>query len=802
MMKKTLTPSEARDMIVSKLSHNFGVIPTEATDEHYYKAIALILRDMMSHEYATFTNAAESQNKKTVYYLCMEFLMGRSLKNTLYNLGLTDVMTKALQGLNIKIENIYEQEPDAGLGNGGLGRLAACFLDGLATQDYPAMGYSLRYEFGIFRQKLVDGWQTELPDRWLPGGQVWLQSHPEKSVKVLFDGRIEENWADGYHSVNHVDATAIEAVPYDMMVAGYGGKGVSRLRLWAAKSNDFDMKLFNGGEYIRAMEQNAMAEVITKVLYPEDNHAEGKSLRLNQQYFLVSATIQDIVRRHLRIYGTLDNFPELVAIHLNDTHPVLAIPELMRILLDECGYSWDSAWDIVTRSIAYTNHTVMAEALECWQVDMFARKLPRIYQIIEEINKRFCAEMHEKGIDGSQIARMAVINDGIVKMANLAVIAGHSVNGVSKLHSEILKESVFSDFYKVTPEKFKNVTNGIAHRRWLNQSNPGLSNLILDLIGDKFITDASALQGLMKYKDDESVLKQLAKIKKANKVKMAEYIQTNNGIIVDPDSIFDVQVKRLHEYKRQHLNAINILSTYLWLKANPNAEFTPKTYIFGAKAAPGYYFAKQIIQFIVELGNRINNDPDVNKKLKVVYLEDYRVSVAEKLIPSAEISEQISLAGTEASGTSNMKFMINGAVTLGTLDGANVEIHESVGDDNIILFGMTTSEVNALKHRGYNPQEYYNNSREIMDIINYIEREFSGKFHDIAESLRNKDPYMVLADFSDYSIAQQNASALYADPMHWNHMSLVNIAQAGRFAADRSIRDYANTIWEATPVEL
>lgn len=802
MMKKTLTPSEARDMIVSKLSHNFGVIPTEATDEHYYKAIALILRDMMSHEYATFTNAAESQNKKTVYYLCMEFLMGRSLKNTLYNLGLTDVMTKALQGLNIKIENIYEQEPDAGLGNGGLGRLAACFLDGLATQDYPAMGYSLRYEFGIFRQKLVDGWQTELPDRWLPGGQVWLQSHPEKSVKVLFDGRIEENWADGYHSVNHVDATAIEAVPYDMMVAGYGGKGVSRLRLWAAKSNDFDMKLFNGGEYIRAMEQNAMAEVITKVLYPEDNHAEGKSLRLNQQYFLVSATIQDIVRRHLRIYGTLDNFPELVAIHLNDTHPVLAIPELMRILLDECGYSWDNAWDIVTRSIAYTNHTVMAEALECWQVDMFARKLPRIYQIIEEINKRFCAEMHEKGIDGSQIARMAVINDGIVKMANLAVIAGHSVNGVSKLHSEILKESVFSDFYKVTPEKFKNVTNGIAHRRWLNQSNPGLSNLILDLIGDKFITDASALQGLMKYKDDESVLKQLAKIKKANKVKMAEYIQTNNGIIVDPDSIFDVQVKRLHEYKRQHLNAINILSTYLWLKANPNAEFTPKTYIFGAKAAPGYYFAKQIIQFIVELGNRINNDPDVNKKLKVVYLEDYRVSVAEKLIPSAEISEQISLAGTEASGTSNMKFMINGAVTLGTLDGANVEIHESVGDDNIILFGMTTSEVNALKHRGYNPQEYYNNSREIMDIINYIEREFSGKFHDIAESLRNKDPYMVLADFSDYSIAQQNASALYADPMHWNHMSLVNIAQAGRFAADRSIRDYANTIWKATPVEL
>ncbi len=801
-MKKTLTPSEARDMIVSKLSHNFGVTPSEATDEHYYKAVALVLRDMMSHKYTAFTNAAESQNKKTIYYLCMEFLMGRSLKNTLYNLGLTDIMTKALQGLNIKIDNLYEQEPDAGLGNGGLGRLAACFLDGLSTQNYPAMGYSLRYEFGIFRQKLIDGWQTELPDRWLPGGQIWLQAHPEKSVQVLFNGHIEEDWSDGFHTVNHVDATTIEAVPYDMLVAGYGGKGVARLRLWAAKSNDFDMTLFNGGEYIRAMEQNAMAEVITKVLYPEDNHSEGKSLRLSQQYFLVSATIQDIVKRHLKTYGTLNNFPEMVAIHLNDTHPVLAVPELMRILLDECGYSWDDAWEIVTHSIAYTNHTVMSEALECWQVELFSRRLPRIYQIVEEINRRFCAEMHEHGVDFAQIGRMSVINDGIVKMANLAVIASHSVNGVSKLHSEILKASVFSDFYKITPEKFKNVTNGIAHRRWLNQSNPGLSNLILELIGDKFITDASALTELMKYKDDETVLTQLAKIKKENKIKMTQYIKSHNGITVDPDSIFDVQVKRLHEYKRQHLNAIHILSTYLWLKSNPNADFTPKTYIFGAKAAPGYYFAKQIIQFIVELANRINSDPDVNQKLKVVYLEDYRVSVAEKLIPAAEISEQISLAGTEASGTSNMKFMINGAVTLGTLDGANVEIHESVGDDNIIIFGMTTPEVNDLRRRGYNPQEYYNNNNEIKNIINYIEREFDGKFHEIAESLRQKDPYMVLADFSDYSIAQQNASALYADPMHWNHMSLVNIAQAGRFASDRSIRDYANTIWQADPVDF
>lgn len=727
--------------------------------------------------------------------------MGRSLKNTLYNLDLTDVMTKALAGLNIKIDNLYEQEPDAGLGNGGLGRLAACFLDGLATQKYPAMGYSLRYEFGIFRQKLVDGWQTELPDFWLPGGKVWLQAHPEKAVDVLFNGHIEESWGeDGFHKISHEGATKVQAIPYDMMVAGNGGEGVSRLRLWAAKSNTFDMKLFNGGEYIRAMEQNAMAEVITKVLYPEDNHLEGKSLRLSQQYFLVSATIQDIVRRHLKQYGTLDNFAELVAIHLNDTHPVLAIPELMRILLDECGYSWDDAWNIVTRSVAYTNHTVMAEALECWQIDLFSSRLPRIYQIIEEINRRFCAQMHEKGVDGYQVGRMAVINDGIIRMANLAVIAGHSVNGVSKLHSEILKDSVFNDFYNVMPEKFKNVTNGVAHRRWLNQSNPGLARLIKDLIGDRFITDASALEELLKYKNDASVLNKLADIKTENKEKMAKYIKQHNDIIVDPSSIFDVQVKRLHEYKRQHLNAMHILSTYLWLKANPNAEFTPKTYIFGAKAAPGYYFAKQIIQFIVELANRINNDPAVNKKLKVVYLEDYRVSVAEKLIPSAEISEQISLAGTEASGTSNMKFMLNGAITLGTLDGANVEIHESVGDDNMILFGMTTPQVNLLKKRGYNPNEFYYNNNVIKEVIDYMRREFGGKFAEIANAMTTKDTYMALADFSDYSLAQQKATELYANKENWNRMSLVNIAKAGRFAADRSIRDYANTIWQSEPV--
>ena len=802
MSKSKLTPSEARELIIAKLSHNFGVTPADATDEHYYKAVALMLRDIMRADHKEFVTASEKQNSKTIYYLCMEFLMGRSLKNNLYNLGLEETVQQALKSLNIKLENIYEQEPDAGLGNGGLGRLAACFLDGLATQNYSAMGYSLRYEYGIFRQKLVDGWQTELPDFWLPGGSIWLQPHPEKSIPVFFDGKIKETWHETHHSIEYENATKIVATPYDMLVPGDGGKGVSRLRLWAATSDNFDMKLFNSGDYVRSMEQKALAESITRVLYPEDNHSEGKSLRLSQQYFLVSATIQDIIQRHLRHHNSLDNLPELVAIHLNDTHPVLAIPELMRIMLDECGYGWDQSWDIVTRTVAYTNHTVMSEALECWQVDMFQRKLPRIYQIVEEINRRFCEEMRNNGVDNWKIGRMAVINDGIVRMANLAVIASHSVNGVSKLHSEILKDTVFHDFYTVTPEKFKNVTNGIAHRRWLNQSNPGLAKLITELIGDKFEKNANALEGLMAYKSDAAVLAKLASIKKQNKERMAKYILANNGIKVNPDSIFDVQVKRLHEYKRQLLNALHIYSTYQWLRDNPNAEYTPKTYIFGAKAAPGYYFAKQIIQFIVALADKINNDPRVNKKLKVIYLEDYRVSVAEKLIPSAEISEQISLAGTEASGTSNMKFMINGAITLGTLDGANVEIHDVVGDTNSLIFGMTTPEVNQLKKNGYDPSVPYNNNHIIRAAVDGISSEFGDRFSDIVHSLRTSDPYMVLADFADYATTQQKASRLYDDKKIWNKMSLINIAKAGRFASDRSIRDYAETIWNAKPVNL
>ena len=799
-MDYKLTVEQIKQGIQDKLAHTFAVSPENATDEEYYKASALIVRELLAKGRTEFVNNAEKSGTKQIYYLCMEFLLGRSLRNNLYNLGLEDNFRKALSEFGIKLDVLYEQEPDAGLGNGGLGRLAACFLDGLATQGYPAMGYSLRYEYGLFRQKLVEGWQTELPDTWLPGGGIWLQRVPESSVEVHFDGHIEEQWHDQYHSVRHKDYTSITAVPYDLWVAGMDGKGVSLLRVWKAENDKFDMKLFNGGNYMRAMEQQAMSEVITKVLYPEDNHTDGKLLRLSQQYFLVSASIQDIIRRHLYAHGNLDQLPELAAIHLNDTHPVLAIPEMMRVMLDECGYGWDAAWDIVKRTVAYTNHTVMSEALETWNRDLFKMRLPRIYQIVEEIDRRFWEEMRAKGVDEAKIYRMAPLNDGYVKMANLAVIGSHTVNGVSALHSEILKDDVFHDFYEEEPQKFTNVTNGIAHRRWLNQSNPKLASLITSLIGRDYIYDADKLRGLAKYKDDASVLQKLQQIKRANKEHLAQYLKKTQGDVVDPDSIFDVQVKRLHEYKRQHMNALNILATYQWLRENPNAEFTHHTYFFGAKAAPGYYFAKEIIQFIANLAKTINSDPRVNKKLKVVFVENYCVTWAELLTPAAEISEQISLAGTEASGTSNMKFMINGAITLGTLDGANVEIHEAVGDENILLFGMTASQVEELKRAGYNPSIQYQNDNLIHRAMDELGSMCGGQSKDIFNSLLREDRYMALADLRSYHDAQVRARELYKDQTTWNRMSLLNIAGAGRFAADRAIRDYAGNIWHASPV--
>ncbi len=795
-MNYSLTKKKAKELVEAKLSHFMGVTPEEATDEQYYKAIALIVRDMMSEGRADFTEQAAKSGAKRVYYLCMEFLMGRSLKNNLYNLNLTETFEKVLADYGVKLESIFECEPDAGLGNGGLGRLAACYLDGLATEGYPARGYSILYEAGIFKQKLVDGWQTELPDFWLPGGEVWLVPHEESALEVRFEGEVVDSWENQFHHVEIVNYNPVKAVPCDMFVSGKDGKGISVLRLWSAKAPTLDMTLFNQGDYMRAIEQNAMAEMISKVLYPADNHPEGKSLRLRQQYFLVSASIQDIVHRHLRVYGTMDNLPEKVAIHLNDTHPTLAIPELMRILLDECGYGWDAAWSIITKTVAYTNHTVMKEALECWPEDLYKRLMPRIWQITKEIDNRFRNFVWQATGNADQVERMAIMSNGVVRMANLCVAGSHSVNGVSALHSEIIKDTVFSDFYMLTPNKFKNVTNGIAHRRWLCQSNPELSAYITSLIGDGFVKNADELNKLKAFKDDKEVLAELGKIKTANKQRFAALVKKTMGIELDPNSIFDVQVKRLHEYKRQHLNALNILADYLMLKANPDMEYTPHTFIFGAKAAAGYFMAKKIISFICALADLINNDEDIKGRMKIVYVEDYNVTMAEKLMPAADISEQISLAGTEASGTSNMKLMINGAVTLGTMDGANVEIHDAVGDENIVIFGMSTPEVEELKRRGYNPMNYYNNNQELKNVIDYISQKgIAGKqFPEIANII-NHDPYMVLADFADYRGAKKRAVELYNDRETWNRMSLINISGAGIFAADRAINDYARDIW-------
>ena len=800
MTKYTITALSS--MIERKLSHNFGVTPDQASDELFYKACVLVLLEIMSDRRAEFKKTADAEEAKTVYYLSMEFLMGRSLKNTLFNLDLTETMRKALSKFKVKLDRLYDFEPDAGLGNGGLGRLAACFLDALSTGGYSAMGYCIRYELGIFRQKLVDGWQTEMPDFWLPGGGVWLEQRPASAVDVHFDGKINEWWDGSYHHIEHTGYNTVRAIPYDLMVAGKDGKTVNVLRLWSAECQDFDMSAFNQGDYVRALEQRAMTETISKVLYPEDNHVEGKSLRLRQQYFLVSASVQDILNRHLRKYNTLDNLPEKVAIHINDTHPTLSIPELMRFLLDECGYGWDKAWDLVTRTVAYTNHTVMPEALECWSEELIKERIPRIYQIIKEIDRRFRGEVLSRTGDPLVVGRTAIIQSGVIRMANLCVAACHTVNGVSRLHSEILVDELFKDYAKMTPEKFTNVTNGIAHRRWLCQANPELTSYLTELIGDGFVKNAEELEKLMAFKDDKTVLKRLEEIKRNNKVRFADYVKENTSIVLDPDSVFDMQVKRLHEYKRQHLNALNIISEYLYLKNNPNADFTPKTYIFGAKAAAGYLFAKEIIQMIYKLSTVIDNDRSVNDKLKILFLEDYRVTMAELMIPSADISEQISLASTEASGTGNMKLMMNGAVTLGTEDGANVEIHEAVGDDNILIFGMQTPEVLALQKNGYSPMQYYNNNAELRQALDFIGKGIAGQpFDNIYNTLKTHDTYMALADFADYRTTQQKASALYRNRDVWNKMSLTNIAKSGIFSADRSIEEYAKNIWHLSPVK-
>ena len=801
-MNYKLTKKQAKEMLENRLLHFFGVSTENASYEQYYRAIAMILRDMMTMGRGETVKKSDETGKKNVYYLSMEFLMGRSLKNNLYNLNLTDTFKSALKDFGIKLDDLYECEPDAGLGNGGLGRLAACYLDGLATQGYSARGYSILYEYGIFRQKLIDGRQTELPDNWLPGGDVWLVPRESSSVDITFEGTVKDTWDEQYHHVEIEDGTVIKAVPYDMFVPGKDGKCVSILRLWTARAPEFDMKLFNQGDYIRSMERQAMAEVISKVLYPSDNHPEGKALRLRQQYFLVSASVQDIVRHHLRVNGTLDNFSEKVAIHINDTHPTMAIPELMRILLDECGFGWDDAWNMVTKTMAYTNHTVMSEALECWSEDLVKRLIPRVYEIIKEIDNRFRSYIWETTHDADYVERTAVISGGVVRMANLCVATCHSVNGVSALHSQILKDTLFNDFYRLMPDKFTNVTNGIAHRRWLCQANPRLTSYLTELLGNnKFVYDADNLAKLNEYKDDKDVLNKLAEIKMENKKEFADFIKKTTGQELDVNSIFDVQVKRLHEYKRQHLNAFNIVLDYLTIKENPDADFTPHTYIFGAKAAPGYHVAQRIISFILALADLVNNDPDVKGRLKILYVEDYNVSNAEKLMPAADVSEQISLAGKEASGTGNMKLMMNGAITIGTLDGANVEIHEAVGDDNMFLFGMRTEEVNSLRMRGYDPMSFYNNNEDIRKVLDFISSGINGQnFTDISGTIMHHDPFMVLADFADYRRAQLKMVETFKDKKKWNKMMLSNIANSGRFAADRAINEYAKDIWNAQKI--
>ena len=797
-----MTSKEFGKLLQDKLTSEYGVELSVASNQQIYRSLALICRQMMSENHKKFQSKAIGTGTKQVYYLCMEFLMGRSLKTSLLNLGLDEVAKKALADADINLDSIFEEEPDAGLGNGGLGRLAACYLDGMATTDICGTGYSILYEYGIFKQKIVDGWQQERADNWLPGGQVWLKSHPDQAVEVRFDGEIHENWDNGFHYIQHTNYNSVMAVPSDMYVQGYDGKGVAKLRLWQAKAPDFDMSSFSLGNYNTAMSKNASAELISKVLYPNDNHVEGKILRLRQQYFLSAASIGDIVQNHLSSYATLENLPDKVAIQLNDTHPTLAIPEMMRILLDECGFDWDKAFSICQKVFSYTNHTVMAEALEKWNVDIFKMTLPRIYQIVVEMDRRAREEL-AKAFPGDQgkIDYMALIGDNQVRMANICAYTANSINGVSKLHSEIIKESVFHDYYLFKPNAFKNVTNGIAYRRWLLASNPGLCKLLDETIGDGYKHDASDLTKLNKYADDKTVLKKLNEIKLANKKDFASYLAKSTGQVIDPNSIFDCQVKRLHEYKRQQLNALYIIDKYLEIKAG-KIPAAPVTAIFGAKAAPAYVIAKDIIHLILCLQELIKNDPEVAPYLQVVMVENYNVTMAEKLIPACEVSEQISLASKEASGTGNMKFMLNGAVTLGTEDGANVEIHQLVGDENIYIFGESSDQV--IEHYAksdYVAADYYINDADIRKWVDFIISPEMMKIGDVRTLLEihaeliQKDWFMTLLDVKDYVQTKERVFADYEDRMSWAKKMIVNIAKAGFFSSDRTIAEYNRDIW-------
>jgi len=799
------TTKTLQEALSTKLALNFSKTAEEATDQEMMKACALVIRDVMAVRGVETNRKTRREQKKQVHYLSLEFLMGRSLMKNAYNLEILPQLKEALENLGFKAGDIFEIEPDAGLGNGGLGRLAACYLDSMTTLDIPATGYSICYELGIFKQKIVEGQQVELPDDWKNLGTAWLLPKPEEAQEVRFGGTLREFWSNGHLHIVNENATTVRAIPCDMVVAGYDTDHVNTLRLWDARpTRPVDMSLFSRGEYLKAAEEEAMAETIAKILYPEDNHYEGKSLRLKQQYFFVSATIQSIATKHLDTYGTLKNFHEKNVIQINDTHPALVVPELMRIFIDEAGMTWDEAWEITTQSVAYTNHTVLAEALERWPQSLMESLLPRIWQIIQEISDRWQKKVTEFHHDPAKVAQMAIIWDGEVRMANLCIAGGMAVNGVSGLHSDILKKDVFKNACDMEPWKFQNVTNGIDHRRWLSEINPGLDGLICDLTGGKdYLTKPQTLKKLDDFADDSTVLARLAEIKRQNKEAFAHYAKKAQGVVLNPDAIFDVQVKRLHEYKRQLLNVLHIIALYQKLQDDPNAITQPHTFLFGAKAAPGYAVAKRIIRLINSLSDQIAHDPICKDKLQVVFLENYRVSLAEKLMPASEVSQQISTAGKEASGTGNMKFMMNGALTVGTLDGANVEMHEVLGDENMFLFGLHADEVTALKREGYVPQRLYSRDDTLRRVLDALRAGFrdGNSYDDLFQRLifgaggSSADEYLLLADFRSYCEAEKRMAATYEDPAKWNAMSLHNIARSGIFAADRSIAEYADNIW-------
>lgn len=809
---KELTASQQKikDEIIGKLNRHYGRTLDDATKEHIYKATALTVRDRMMEKWTAYRRQQRTAQRKELFYLSFEFLMGRSLGNNLLNAGLTEDYDKVLRSMGCSLDEISSQERDAGLGNGGLGRLAACFLDSLATLEYPAFGCSIRYEYGLFKQLIVDGEQVETPDNWLEDGSVWEVARPEEQVTVRFGGKVNTEMTERGMKVSYSDTTDVIGIPYDVPIIGYNAKIVNTLRLWSASSKkDLDMTSFAGGDYLQAVEEKALAEVLSKVLYPEDNHREGKALRLRQQYFFVSCTIQWIISRFKRHHQgmDLDRLPDYIAIHINDTHPAIAIPELMRVLMDNEGMGWDQAWDIVCRVFAYTNHTIMAEALEKWPMDMFQTLLPRIYMIVDEMNRRLVNDLHSRyGDDWGKINYMSIIAYNYISMANLCLATCHKVNGVSALHTEILKNDVFRDYNNLMPDKFVSITNGITYRRWLKLANPGLSELITSKIGDKWIKEAKELEKLLPFADKADFRKTFKEIKRQNKVALAEYIKEHNHVEVDPDSIFDVQVKRLHEYKRQLLNVLHILYLYDKLKNDPSFDMYPHTFIFGAKASPGYTRAKLIIRLINDVAALVNNDPQINGKIKVVFIENYGVSLAQKIIPAADISEQISTAGKEASGTGNMKFMANGALTIGTLDGANVEMLQCVGDDNIFIFGMKTPEVNhELQYDQNSAQSIYAANAEVHRVIDML---IDGTvnpanprlYYDLYQSLifgdhGKADAYMVVRDFEAYCAIHRVAEQQYKNEDLWVKKAIINVAKSGFFSSDRTIHEYNDKIW-------